>query len=130
MIVGVLQAELRIEWARSLKDKRSVARSLRDRLSRSYRVSVSEVGAQDIHNTLLLGVAVAGSSAPQVAGVLDTVVHTLASEHDCELVACQRELLTGWAGELSGGSFTSEECDRLAGEMLDRFDDSNAEDAA
>lgn len=120
MIVGVLQAELRIDWARSLKDKRSVARSLKDRLHREHQVSVAEVEAQEIHNTLVLGIAAAGSSTAQVLATLDTVLDKLAHHPEAGLVASQREILQGWAGSLAGEAFTP--CDEaaLAAEMLAR----------
>lgn len=118
MIVGVLQAELRIDWARSLKDKRRVARSLKDRLHREHQVSVAEVAAQEVHNALVLGVAAAGSSAGQVAATLDAVADKLARTPDAELVATQREVLRGWAGELAGGAFSAQDEAELAAEML------------
>ncbi|RMH28139.1 MAG: DUF503 domain-containing protein [Planctomycetota bacterium] len=133
MIVGIVQAELRIDWARSLKDKRSVARSLKDRLHRDHQVSVAEVGAQDVHNALLLGVAAAGSSAHQVLATLDAIERKLGSHAEADLVSCQRELLHGWAGELAGGAFSARQAEELAVEMLTRADDpdgSGNEDAA
>lgn len=120
MIVGVLQAELRIEWARSLKDKRTVARSLKDRLHRSHQVSVAEVGAQDVHNALLLGIAAAGSSGAQVSSMLDSIERKLGVLDDAELVSCQREVMHGWAGELSGGAFSDVEQADLEHEMIAR----------
>ena len=118
MIVGVLQAELRIDWARSLKDKRRVARSLKDRLHREHQVSVAEVEAQEIHNTLVLGIAAAGSLAAQVGATLDTVQSKLAHHEEATLVACQREMLRGWTGELAAGAFTEAAEADLAAEML------------
>ncbi len=47
MIIGLITATLSIPEARSLKDKRSVVRGLKDRLRNSMNVSVAEVGAQD-----------------------------------------------------------------------------------
>lgn len=120
MIVGVLQAELRIDWARSLKDKRSVARSLKDRLHREHQVSVAEVEAQEIHNTLVLGIAAAGSSTAQVLATLDSVRDKLAGHPEAELVASQREVLSGWAGSLQGDAFSAGEEQALASEMLAR----------
>lgn len=128
MIVGVLQAEMRIDWARSLKDKRSVARSLKDRLHREHQVSVAEVAAQDVHNTLVLGVAAAGASAGQVVAMLDRVERKLAEHHEAELVACQREIMHGWAGSLAGGAFTEAAEADLATELLRHAEDA-AEDA-
>lgn len=128
MIVGVLQAEMRIEWARSLKDKRSVARSLKDRLHREHQVSVAEVAAQDVHNTLVLGVAAAGSSAAQVVAMLDRVERKLTEHHEAELVACQREIMHGWAGSLAAGPFTEAAEADLAAELLRHADDGDCTD--
>lgn len=118
MIIGVLQAELRIDWARSLKDKRTVARSLRDRLHRSHQASVAEVGAQDVHNTLMLGVAVAGSATGPVLSTLDAIERKLATHEEARLVGSQRQIMHGWAGELAGDGFSDTEEQALADEMI------------
>lgn len=47
MVIGVLRASLSIPESHSLKDKRSVLRSLRDRILHHMNVSVAEVGKQD-----------------------------------------------------------------------------------
>lgn len=47
MVIGLLTATLSLPEARSLKDKRSVLRSLKDRTTARMNVSVGEVGTQD-----------------------------------------------------------------------------------
>jgi len=47
MIIGVVRARISIPHARSLKDKRSVLRSLKDRALNKMNVSVAEVSNQD-----------------------------------------------------------------------------------
>ena len=47
MIIGVVTAGISIPEARSLKDKRQVLRSLKDRVLGKMNVSVAEVGRQD-----------------------------------------------------------------------------------
>jgi uncharacterized protein len=49
MLVVVALFELHIEFAESLKDKRMVIRSLRDKLRRRFAVSAAEVGLHDVH---------------------------------------------------------------------------------
>ena len=44
MVVGILQFELLVPGATSLKDKRRVVKSVKDRLHREHLVSVAEVG--------------------------------------------------------------------------------------
>ena len=48
MIIGVVSATISIPESRSLKDKRSVLRSLKDRFINRMNVSVAEVGDQDL----------------------------------------------------------------------------------
>jgi uncharacterized protein YlxP (DUF503 family) len=46
--VGVLTLELRLENSFSLKDKRQVVRSLKDRLRRKFNVAVAEIDYQEL----------------------------------------------------------------------------------
>jgi uncharacterized protein YlxP (DUF503 family) len=63
MVVGLLSIELFLPAARSLKDKRMVLRSLKDRLKR-LNVATAEVEHQSLWQRAGLGVvAVAGSTA-------------------------------------------------------------------
>jgi len=47
-----------ISYAASLKDKRQVCRSLIDRTRQRFNVSIAEVDAQDVRQTLTIGLAV------------------------------------------------------------------------
>lgn len=60
--VGTLYLEIRIEHSRSLKDKRTVLRSLKDRLKHRHNVSVAEVGFHDsLRDSVVVLAAVAAS---------------------------------------------------------------------
>ncbi len=48
MVIGLLTIRISIPEARSLKDKRRVVRSLKDRVLNRMNVSVAEVGDQDL----------------------------------------------------------------------------------
>ena len=56
MVIGVVHASLSIPESRSLKDKRSVIRSVKDRLRNELNVSVGEVGKQDLWKSAELAV--------------------------------------------------------------------------
>jgi uncharacterized protein YlxP (DUF503 family) len=47
-VIGVLTLELRLENSHSLKDKRHVVQSLKDRLRSKFNVAVAEIDAQDL----------------------------------------------------------------------------------
>jgi len=95
MIVGILQVELAIDHARSLKDKRRVVSSLKARLHREQQVSVAEVDALDMHTVARLGVAVAASSVPHCQSMLDRVLAKIERHRDCVLADHKQEILTG-----------------------------------
>jgi uncharacterized protein YlxP (DUF503 family) len=71
--VGVLTMELRIEHAHSLKEKRHVVKSLKDRLRNKFNVSVAEIDDQDLHNSAVLAAVTVSSSREFAAKVLQSV---------------------------------------------------------
>jgi uncharacterized protein YlxP (DUF503 family) len=72
-VVGVLTMELRIEQAHSLKEKRHVVRSLKDRLRGKFNVSVSEIEDQDLHNSAVIAAAIVSPSRAFASQVLRAV---------------------------------------------------------
>lgn len=75
MFVGVLRFSLHIPGARSLKDRRSVVRSLKERAQSRLHVSIAEVGNVEDPRRATFGVAVVSSSA----SVCDQVLSNVAS---------------------------------------------------
>jgi uncharacterized protein YlxP (DUF503 family) len=71
MVVASLTWKLSLPGCASLKEKRSVIRSLRDRLRSKFNVSVSETGAQDVHDRAELTVALVASDGRFAESVLD-----------------------------------------------------------
>lgn len=95
MVVGILQVELTIDDARSLKDKRRVVSSVRDRLHREHQVSVAEVDGLDDHRVAVLGITLASNSVPHCQSVLDRILDRLRVERDCVLSDHNKQILTG-----------------------------------
>lgn len=93
MVIGVLQFELVIDASESLKDKRRVVKSLKDRLHREHMVSVAEVGALEIWNLAMMGLAVVSRDAAYANTVLDHVLAKLTSLPDARLRDYSREVL-------------------------------------
>lgn len=90
-IVGVTRWVLHLPGCRSLKQKRSVVRGLRDRMISRYRVSAAETDLQDRHAMAEITVAVASSDrrhAESVLGRVDALVrsHPLAQVVESETV--------------------------------------------
>src|SRR5687768_6367425 len=93
MVVGVLQIELSVTDAMSLKDKRRVVLSLKDRIAHSHNVSIAEVGALDEHRRAILGVAVVSNDARHAEGELSRIVDFVRTVPQASLVDYRIELL-------------------------------------
>jgi uncharacterized protein YlxP (DUF503 family) len=74
MPVGVLTLEIQLPYARSLKDKRSVVHSLRDRLRARFNVAVAELDHQDVWQRATVGVASVSNSQPLLESLFRQVL--------------------------------------------------------
>jgi hypothetical protein len=74
MTIGVLQVEISITDAMSLKDKRRVVKSIKDRIAHGHNVSIAEVGALDEHRRSILGIAMVGNDGQYIEGALSKLV--------------------------------------------------------
>jgi uncharacterized protein YlxP (DUF503 family) len=93
MTIGLLTAELHIEEADSLKDKRQVLRSLLAHLRSEFNVSASEVGDHDIWRRATVGVAVVATDAAFANAVLDKVIDHIESDPRVGLGRADIEML-------------------------------------
>ena len=93
MTVGVLQVEITIPDAFSLKDKRRVVKSLKDRIAHAHNDSIAEVGALDEHRRAILGVAMVSNDSRYVEGALSKLVDFVRSVPQVSLVDYQIDLL-------------------------------------
>ncbi|MGB8458648.1 MAG: DUF503 domain-containing protein [Candidatus Acidiferrum sp.] len=74
MPVGLLTLELHIPDAQSLKDKRQVLRSLKDKLRRQFNVAVAELDYQDVWQRSVVGVVTLSNEEKHVNEVLQKVL--------------------------------------------------------
>jgi uncharacterized protein len=73
MPIAVLTIELRIEHAQSLKDKRQVVRSLKDKLRKHFNVSVAELDETDLWQRATIGVVSISSSRDYLAQIMQSL---------------------------------------------------------
>ena len=82
MVIGVLQFELTIPGADSLKAKRMVLRSLKDRVRRNFNVSIAEVDDNDLWQGAMLAVVVVANDKRFANQVLSKIVDFVERTHD------------------------------------------------
>ena len=93
MTIGVLQLELSIGDAMSLKDKRRVVKSLKDRIANGHNVSVAETGALEQHRTAIITVVMVSNDRKYVESGLSKIVDFVRKVGKADLVDYQIELL-------------------------------------
>jgi uncharacterized protein YlxP (DUF503 family) len=71
--IAILTLELRIESAQSLKDKRQVVRSVKDKLRAKYNVAVAELDETDLWQRATIGAVSISGSRDYLAGLMQQV---------------------------------------------------------
>lgn len=91
MIVAVALFEIHIEYAQSLKEKRMVVRSLKDRLRNTFNVSANEVGLQDLHQRARVAVSFIADRHDSADSLLDKIQNWVEANSNA--------VLAGWTSE-------------------------------
>ncbi len=77
--IGVLTLEIRLEGSQSLKDKRHVVKSLKDRLRSKFNVAVAEIDYQDLWQRAAVAAVTVSSDHEHAQKVLQSVEDEAAS---------------------------------------------------
>ena len=93
MVIGLLQARLNLPQARSLKDKRQVIKSLKDRARQRVNVSVAEVDHQDFWQSATLAFVTVAAERVIVDQRLSEIQELLRSDPRAVLVDLHTEIL-------------------------------------
>src|ERR1700746_3204928 len=90
MPLAFLTPELHTEAAQSVKDRRQVVRSLKDRLRTSFNVSVAELDGAELWNRATVGVVSVSHSRDYLDGLIRNVERAaarIANNHVAEIAA-------------------------------------------
>jgi len=96
-MVALLTLELRIEHAQSLKDKRQVVRSLKDKLRAHFNVATAELDPSSLWNQATVGVVSVSHSRDYLDGLMKNVERQalrIANNAGAEVVDSFVELLS------------------------------------
>lgn len=92
MKIFLMHITLRASWVNSLKEKRMVVKSLVQRLKNKFNVSVSEVAEQDIHQTIVIGIAGIGASSAQLDSTMENIINFIEGSTDAEIIGIEEEV--------------------------------------
>lgn len=91
MILLYMTIRLHAPWCHSLKDKRSQVKRLTARLHNTFNVSACEVGQQDIHTIIEIGVAAIAFDSAQADSIAENVAGFVQGNTEAEVVAVEKE---------------------------------------
>jgi uncharacterized protein YlxP (DUF503 family) len=89
MPIAKLTVELSIPHAQSIKDRRQVLRSLKDKLRHGFNVGIAELDDANLWNRATLGLVAISSSSAYLAGQmqeLDDALHRLTNTLGAEIL--------------------------------------------
>ncbi|MBI2807676.1 MAG: DUF503 domain-containing protein [Planctomycetes bacterium] len=92
MIVGTLRVRLLLREARTLKDKRQVLRSIKDRLRQAFNVSVAEIEDLDNPRSIVLGIAMVSNETHPLKTGLGEIANALKAHPVTEFVDSEIEI--------------------------------------
>jgi uncharacterized protein YlxP (DUF503 family) len=96
MPIAKLTVEIAIPHAQSIKDRRQVVRSMKDKLRHGFNVSVAELDDAALWNRATLGLAAISNSAEYLAGQMreiDDALNRLAASLGAEIIDSWVEML-------------------------------------
>ena len=112
MIIGLLRLEFRLHGNDSLKGKRKVAQSLKQKLRNKFNVAVSEVEALDEHERLVLAVVAVANETGRVESTLHKAMSLAEAAAPAEFISGNTEIfrssqdpMEARADLLEGGSW-------------------------
>ena len=91
VLVSVALFEILIPHAQSLKEKRMVVKSLRDKLRNRFEISAGEVGLHDLHQRARMGLSYVTNDQASADAMMDRILAFIETNTDATL--------TGWTTE-------------------------------
>ena len=91
MIVGVMTAQLRMQGITSLKEKRSIVKSLNGRLKSRFNISVAEVDHQDERTRAVIAISLVSNDTRFVNQQFDKILNFMQRDGRFYLGQIERE---------------------------------------
>ncbi|MGB9620949.1 MAG: DUF503 domain-containing protein [Brevinematia bacterium] len=79
MLIGTIQLHF-VFPSRSLKEKRRIINSIKDKTKNKFNVSIAEIDFNDDHNNALIGIAMVSNDGKHLNSVLYSIIDFLEKE--------------------------------------------------
>jgi len=95
MITGTMKLTLYAPWVHSLKEKRMVVKSICGKTAAKFNIAISEVEGQDVHQTIVVGIACVTNESAHCDSILDNVLGFIGRNTEAEIIKVEREMTRG-----------------------------------
>lgn len=92
MFVCIIKVRIHIFTPHSLKEKRSVIKSLLRKTQTKFRLSIAEIGDNDLWQSSLVGAAIVGNNKRLLEREMDKVLAFMEQDSEIEIVEIQHEI--------------------------------------
>ncbi len=91
MVAAVMEITLHAPWVHSLKEKRSEVKRLTAKIRHTFNVSVIESDEQDVHQTIVLGIAALTATTAQADSVQENIRRFVEQNSEADVVSVEME---------------------------------------
>ncbi|APQ98702.1 DUF503 domain-containing protein [Clostridium botulinum] len=93
MIIGTAKIYLYANWVHSLKEKRMIAKSVISKTKNKFNVSIAEVEMQDMHQSIVIGIACVSNSTKQADSIIQNVVNYIEGNTEAIVQNIETEII-------------------------------------
>ena len=93
MVIAYALFDLHLPGCRSLKEKRSIVKSLKTRIRNEFEVSAAEVDHQDLLQRASIGVSAVGQDQAPLDAVLQHILRFVEQNLDGEILEYRNEFI-------------------------------------
>ncbi|MCL1788476.1 MAG: DUF503 domain-containing protein [Defluviitaleaceae bacterium] len=93
MIIGSCVLHLSAGWVNSLKEKRSVVKSIIEKVKHRYNVSIAEISDQDAHKAIVLGFCCASNERRHAESTMTNVLNFIENNTEAVVTGVEMEIL-------------------------------------
>lgn len=92
MIIAAMTFRLHAPWVHSLKEKRMIVKSLTAQLQNKFHVSAAEIDEQDIHQIIVIGIAVIVPHNAMADSIMDEISRFVEENCEAEILQETRDI--------------------------------------
>ncbi|MFR5265881.1 DUF503 domain-containing protein [Clostridium sp.] len=94
MKILVMEIKIRVSFVNSLKEKRMILKSIKEKVKNKFNVSISEVDSQDNHKLITLGISSVSSEKDLLSNLKEKIIDYIEGNFEGEIIEVYEEIET------------------------------------